>query len=838
MRSSSNTIQQSINATLHLDHHTIKNNNNNNKNNERKRNGNLKANKKNQYTAINLLFENWILIFAVIANLIAVAIGRITFDKMTNRDYPGTIYYTIRNVSLYECLGWCRDESDCTAAAFSFVVNPLTPIQETTCLLQNETMAKQKPTNNLGNPNAIGSAGNSGGNNVVGSGGGVGGGSYSSSSLQKAVNMYFFTKMQLRSDNLCNRLWSFERFPNKMLRGLDNAIIYTSNREACLSACLNEVRFVCRSVEFNYLTLQCHLSEYDRRSPVGFPQELIHVQGIDYFENSCLRSEEVCQDQRIYDYAKVGMPFNKVAHYVELNYYPDKELLVKSQGGCLRACTIENEFICRSVLYRPSFKPGQPNCALYHLDHKTFPDGLDTFATPSPIPLLDSGDSSATYFEAGCANDTTKSSNPQQQQQQTLSMTTASMSTSTNHKQTIMSTMATLPPTISTISNIPMIQEGNEPSCDSYGVCYEVMLKCTDTKIVVNVQTSRPFHGRIYALGRSETCNLNVRNSQQFTLDISLGGQDCNTQSLGGMYTNTVVLQHHNVVLTKADKVYHVRCTYETTSRNVTFGMMPVSRDPDTLQITSAPEAPLPKITIFGSDGREATTVRIGDRLSFRIEIPESTPYGIFARSCVAMAKDSRSTFEIIDEHGCPVDNTIFPNFYQVGNALESSYEAFRFTESYGVIFQCNVKYCIGKCEPVICGVGRDNVESWGRRRRSIIDDGGDLVGDDQTSNKEDDDDEMTLSKEILVLDVNENLNNINNSYYSSQDPLMNPLAQQQCASRTSIIVLTLLFAFLIVMYIFTIIYFTRKRWDRATSSSSSPPSSSISSLGHLKYHR
>lgn len=82
---------------------------------------------------------------------------------------------------------------------------------------------------------------------------------------------------------------------------------------------------------------------------------------------------------------------------------------VKSQGGCLRACTIENEFICRSVLFRPSFKPGQPNCALYHLDHKTFPDGLDTFATPSPIPLLDSGDSSATYFEAGCSSKSTYS---------------------------------------------------------------------------------------------------------------------------------------------------------------------------------------------------------------------------------------------------------------------------------------------------------------------------------------------------------------------------------------------------------------------------------------------
>lgn len=75
-------------------------------------------------------------------------------------------------------------------------------------------------------------------------------------------------------------------------------------------------------------------------------------------------------------------------------------------------------------------------------------------------------------------------------------------------------------------------------------------------------------------------------------------------------------------------------------------------RDPETLQITASPEAPLPKIVIYGMDGKEANTVRIGDKLTFRIQIPEATPYGIFARSCVAMAKDARSTFEIVDEHG------------------------------------------------------------------------------------------------------------------------------------------------------------------------------------------
>lgn len=154
------------------------------------------------------------------------------------------------------------------------------------------------------------------------------------------------------------------------------------------------------------------------------------------------------------------------------------------------------------------------------------------------------------------------------------------------------------------------------------------------------------------------------------------------------------------------------------------------------ISITSAPEAPPPRIRILDSRAREVETVRIGDKLTFRIEIPEDSkrnriryvfirgdvssfliffvyvthtiynrvstaPYGIFARSCVAMAKDSKSTFQIIDDEGCPVDPTIFPGFSPEGNALQSVYEAFRFTESYGVIFQCNVKYCLGPCEPV-----------------------------------------------------------------------------------------------------------------------------------------
>lgn len=109
---------------------------------------------------------------------------------MTNRDYPGTTYYTIRNVSLYECLGWCRDEVDCTSAAFSFVVNPLAPIQETTCMLQNSTQAR---INGPGSgPTAV--APTVSGPPQLNPPAGL--------MPQKAVNLYFFNKVQIRSGKI------------------------------------------------------------------------------------------------------------------------------------------------------------------------------------------------------------------------------------------------------------------------------------------------------------------------------------------------------------------------------------------------------------------------------------------------------------------------------------------------------------------------------------------------------------------------------------------------------------------------------------------------------------
>lgn len=65
-----------------------------------------------------------------------------------------------------------------------------------------------------------------------------------------------------------------------------------------------------------------------------------------------------------------------------------------------------------------------------------------------------------------------------------------------------------------------------------------VSVLCKDTRIAVQVRTNKPFNGRIYALGRSETCNIDVVNSDLFRLDLTMAGQDCNTQSVVSTYSS------------------------------------------------------------------------------------------------------------------------------------------------------------------------------------------------------------------------------------------------------------------------------------------------------------
>ena len=98
---------------------------------------------------------------------------------MTDLDFVGESYYTIRNLSLYECQGWCREEPECNAASFSFAVNPNSspPRQDTVCLLQNGTQAT--------NPSA---------------------------KPTRALNQYYMVKMSVRSGEIFRHMVLFNQY--------------------------------------------------------------------------------------------------------------------------------------------------------------------------------------------------------------------------------------------------------------------------------------------------------------------------------------------------------------------------------------------------------------------------------------------------------------------------------------------------------------------------------------------------------------------------------------------------------------------------------------------------
>lgn len=104
---------------------------------------------------------------------------------------------------------------------------------------------------------------------------------------------------------------------------------------------------------------------------------------------------------------RIGVADDKVAQYAGLHYYTDKELQVQSESACRLACEIENEFLCRSFLYRGAPQGSAYNCQLFHLDHWTLPDGPSTYLN-AERPLIDNGERVGTYFENFCESKRTE----------------------------------------------------------------------------------------------------------------------------------------------------------------------------------------------------------------------------------------------------------------------------------------------------------------------------------------------------------------------------------------------------------------------------------------------
>jgi hypothetical protein len=206
--------------------------------------------------------------------------------------------------------------------------------------------------------------------------------------LEPCAHCAHFTKVCLNELNSCGTDWTFEVTSGFTLKASfrpevdakgasstnhflsERIVSAVSNRADCQSECLKanrlngdrlqsgESQFVCRSVVFNALTRSCRLNSYTRHSTYGRFARLVPSHNSEYMENNCLMSER-------------GFCTWKSQRRLRLQF-ADRVSREANLTACQDRCSSSSNFYCRSV----SFEPSSGVCALSHHSGRSLSDQL------------------------------------------------------------------------------------------------------------------------------------------------------------------------------------------------------------------------------------------------------------------------------------------------------------------------------------------------------------------------------------------------------------------------------------------------------------------------------
>ena len=110
------------------------------------------------------------------------------------------------------------------------------------------------------------------------------------------------------------------------------------NRRDCEELCLSEAAFLCRSADYNILTLACALSRETRRTQTS---AYANSRDHEYLENSCINTEEL------------SCPYKRTDNAYP-RYLDTIATRVNDDIDCEKQCTFFQDFVCRSFAFYAS----------------------------------------------------------------------------------------------------------------------------------------------------------------------------------------------------------------------------------------------------------------------------------------------------------------------------------------------------------------------------------------------------------------------------------------------------------------------------------------------------
>ncbi|CAI4224501.1 unnamed protein product [Auanema sp. JU1783] len=558
-----------------------------------------------------------------------------------------------------------------------------------------------------------------------------------------SANNFYYEKTCLpavSSHEACTyRSFSFERMRKTTLDGFVRKSIQVANREQCLSACLKEKEFVCRSVNYNYDSYLCEMNAEDRRSK---PTHLRMAEdNVDYYDNNCLTRQNRCGP------SGGNLVFVKTTNF-EIKFYDHTQSVEAQESYCLQKCLDSLNTFCRSV----EFNPTEKNCIV---------SDEDTFSRADQQGQVVGKD----YYEPICVAADLSSSTCRQQSafERFIGVSIEGEVVASAQGVTVSDCISLCFQNLNcksinydrTASTCFIYAVGRadanvkaNPSMDYYEFNCESqfggMALCTNEGIRFIVNTKEPYTGAIYAAERFSTCSQVVENAKQISITFPppTVSADCGTVIRDGKMEALVVVSLDGVlphqVTTEWDRFYRVSCDvsmdkmvkegtvvvttiYEANSQNTT--VLEVATPPPVtaeLSILNQLEEPLHKASI-------------GDPLLLVITSEQAGPHNMMITECTATRVGGFGDsvpFTLI-ENGCPrypaLVGPVEQDFEK--SRLKSDLRAFRLDGSYDVQIMCTVMFCAGPngCPVSNCLDSGTNelFMSHGRKKRSTEEEGG-----------------------------------------------------------------------------------------------------------------
>lgn len=260
--------------------------------------------------------------------------------------------------------------------------------------------------------------------------------------------------------------------------------------------------------------------------------------------------------------------------------------------------------------------------------------------------------------------------------------------------------------------------------------------------VEINIE-EQGFNGVLYVKGHSkdEQCRRIITLPQEsgpVTEIFKVHFGNCGLIHVNGQASFVLVIQKHPKLVTYKAQAYHIKCVYQTGEQNVTLGFnVSMLTTAGTIANTGPP--PTCTMKIVTPTGQEINSAEIGDNLMLQVDVQPGSIYGGFARSCVAktMEDNVENEYLVTDENGCATDPTIFGEWEHNSDtqSLLASFNAFKFPSSDNIRFQCNIRVCFGRCQPVsgrwvesVLGikfrfqVNCRGYNAFGRRKRDVED--------------------------------------------------------------------------------------------------------------------